>query len=217
SSADGTDQPRRLTAKPSRGGFLAPSSWSPDGSTILATLVESARNGRFFSIAIPSNPAALADPKALFRDDVIRGLPFFSPSGHAIAYVSLETGKPEVFACKWDGTAMVGRPLLVSAGGGMVPHWSGDGKHLYYQTAQEKVMEVNISEDPELRASAPSEVWDLSALRVARGDLGALMTILPDGRMLAVQRPEGEGNPTQINVVLNFPEELKARMRAAGK
>jgi len=70
---------------------------------------------------------------------------------------------------------------------------------------------------PQLRASAPTEVWDLGALRIARSALGSIIDILPDGRMLAVQRAEGEENPVQVDVVLNFPEELKQRMRAAGK
>jgi hypothetical protein len=61
------------------------------------------------------------------------------------------------------------------------------------------------------------EVWDFAALRIATSALGGVIDILPDGRLLAVQRGEGEGNPTRVEVVLNFAEELKARMRAAGK
>ncbi len=170
-----------------------------------------------YSVALPANPETLAEPRPLFGDGIPRGLPYFSPSGRAIAYTSYETGKPEIFVSKWSEGAVVGRPLLVSVGGGTFAHWSGDGTRLYYQTPREKVMAVSITESPELRASAPSEVWDLGALRVARGDLGGIITILPDGRLLAVQRPEGEGNPTQVSVVLDFPEELKVRMRAAEK
>jgi hypothetical protein len=215
-SADGTAPPRRIAARTTRTGFLAPVSWSADGSTLLTAWVEG-NTGHLYTIAIPTNPGGLAEPKPLFHDDVEQGVGAFSPSGHAIAYMSLETGKYEVFACKWDGKAPVGRPLLVSTGGGIVPRWSGDGKRLYYQTTQDKVMAVNFTEEPQLRASAPVEVWDLGALRVATSALGGLIDILPDGRLLAVQRGEGEGNPTRVEVVLNFAEELKARMRAAGK
>jgi hypothetical protein len=153
----------------------------------------------------------------LFSDGIQRWAAFFSPSGRAIAYSSLETGKLEIFVAKWDGHVPVGRPLLVSVGGGVLPRWSRDGKRLYYQTAQEKVMVVDITEQPELRVSTPSQAWDLGALRVARAETGALLDILPDGRMLAVQRSEVEGIPTRINVVLNFPDELKQRTSAAGK
>jgi hypothetical protein len=61
-------------------------------------------------------------------------------------------------------------------------------------------------------------VWDLAALHVptpAAG--GALYDLLPDGRAIVVQSGEGEENPTHFSVVLNFSQELKSRMRAAGK
>jgi len=216
SSVDGTAPARRIAASPSRTAFLPPSSWSPDGSTLLAVWIDG-NKAQISTIAIPTNPGVLVEPKPLFSDGIQRGTASFSPSGHVIAYASLETGKSEVFICKWDGKGLVGRPILASAGGGSVPHWSGDGKRLYYQTPQEKVMAVDITEGPQLRASAPAEVWDLSALRVATSPLGGVIDILPDGRLLAVQRAEGAGNPTRIEVVLNFAEELKARLRAAGK
>ncbi|HEY3156428.1 MAG TPA: hypothetical protein VGK76_07385, partial [Candidatus Eisenbacteria bacterium] len=214
-SADGTAPPRRIATSPTRTGFLPPTSWSPDGSTLLTIFVDG-NTTHIYAIAIPTNPGVLAEAKPLFSDGVQRGASAFSPSGHALAYVSLETGRFEVFVCKWDGKGPVGRPLLISAGGGSVPHWSGDGKRLYYQTTQEKVMAVDVTEEPQLRASAPVEVWDFAALRIATSALGGVIDILPDGRLLAVQRGEGEGNPTRVEVVLNFAEELKARMRAAG-
>jgi hypothetical protein len=47
--------------------------------------------------------------------------------------------------------------------------------------------------------------------------VGALYDILPDGRMLAVQSPEGEDVPTQAEVLLNITDEIEKRMHAAGK
>jgi serine/threonine-protein kinase len=215
--ADGNAPPRRVAAGLTRTGFLAPSSWSPDGSMLLAAWVDG--NAAYIhTVEIPKIPGTVAEPKPVFHDGVQRGLGEFSRSGRSVAYMSLETGKFEVFVSRWDGKRPVGRPLLVSAGGGFVPHWSANGKRLYYQTTQEKMMAVDIVEEPQLRASAPAEVWDLAELRVARStSLGAIISVLPDGRLLAVQKAEGEGNPTQVDVVLNFPEELKQRMRAAGK
>ena len=215
-SVDATAPPRRIAVKPGKSGFFAPSSWSPDGSTLLASLVDG-NVAHLWAIPIPASPEALAEPKPLFSDETPRYIASFSPTGRAIAYTSLETGRPEIFMCGWDGRGLVGRPLLVSVGGGLVPRWGPDGKRLYYQTAQEKVMAVDITEGPPLRASAPAEAWDLGALRIARSDLGALIDILPGDRLLAVQRAEGEGNPTRIDIVLNFPEELKARARTEGK
>jgi hypothetical protein len=71
---------------------------------------------------------------------------------------------------------------------------------------------------PSLKASQPRAVWDLVALRVAVGiPGGALYDILPDGRMLAVQDPEGGSVPTQGEILLNVTDEIEKRMHAAGK
>jgi eukaryotic-like serine/threonine-protein kinase len=217
SNADGLTPPRLLARRPSATGFLAPLSWSPDGSTILAVLVAGGDVPHGYTIAVPTNPGPPVEARPWGRDDTSQGPAYFSPSGHAIAYMSLDTGKFEILVSQWNGNAPVGRPLPVSIGGGVLPYWSRDGKRLYYQTQMEKVMAVDITEEPELRASAPSEVWDLGALRVAPGNLGTMMDLLPDGRLLAVQRGEDEGNPTRVNVVLNFPDILGQRMRAAGR
>jgi eukaryotic-like serine/threonine-protein kinase len=214
-SADGTSPPRRIVGRVA-GAVQPPSSWSPDGSTIIVNLVK-AGTPLLQTAVIPSNPESLAELKPMFHDEAPRGFGTFSPSGRSIAYLSLETGRPEVFVSGWDGRALVGRPVLVSVGGGITPRWERNGKKLYFQTPQEKVMAVDVVEGPPIRASAPVEVWDLEALRIARSDLGGVMDILPDGRLLAVQRGEGEGTPTRIDVVVNFPEEMKARFAAAKK
>ena len=65
---------------------------------------------------------------------------------------------------------------------------------------------VTITAEPVLRISEPRAsgiVWD--ELRVLGG------TIVPDGRFLVVQRGEEE-DQRQINVVLNWFEELKHRV-----
>ena len=203
--------PRRVAAAPTQGSSLIAASWSPDGSTILAM-----GGSNLYAIAIPAAPGTLSVPTPLFEDQAQRGVPSFSPDGRLIAYLSEETGTAETFVCRWDGHSVVGPPVQVSAGGGGIAKWSRDGKRLYYETSQSKLMAVDIAEAPVVHASSPVLAWDLDALRVAnfRG-VGHLFDLLPDGRLLAVQRAEGEGDPTQINVVLNFGEELKERMRAA--
>jgi len=139
-----------------------------------------------------------------------------SPDGRLIAYISEEMGKPDIYVCRWDGKAPAGRPLFVSTGGGLGPTWGRDGKQVYYLSPQNKVMAVQVAAAPQLQASPPSEVWDLDALRIPPSR-GRLYDMLPDGRLLAVQRAEGEDEPTRFDVVLNFFDEVKQKMRAAGK
>jgi Tol biopolymer transport system component len=53
----------------------------------------------------------------------------FSPDGKWLAYVSDETGKPEVYAASFPSGEGV---VQISKGGGMAPHWRRDGRELYY-------------------------------------------------------------------------------------
>jgi eukaryotic-like serine/threonine-protein kinase len=205
--------PRRVSGVPSASPSIVVTSWSPDGKTLLAS-----DRQRVCSIPVPDANGTLAQPAFLFHDDAARSIPTFSPDGRMIAYRSEETGATETFVSLWDGKDVVGTPLQVSVAGGGTPKWARDGKRLYYENPQSKLMSVDIAATPTLHASAPAQAWDLDALRVANFQgIGHLIDLLPDGRLLAVQRGSGEGEPTQINVVLGFAEELKERMRAADR
>jgi eukaryotic-like serine/threonine-protein kinase len=59
--------------------------------------------------------------------------PEFSPDGSRIAYVSTESGRPEVYVRSLSGS---GR-LQVSAAGGVSPRWSNDGQAIYYRFGDE--------------------------------------------------------------------------------
>jgi hypothetical protein len=133
-----------------------------------------------------------------------------------IAYVSEEMGKSDIYISRWDGKGPVGRSLLVSAGVGSAPSWGREGKQVYYKSPQNKLMAVQVAAVPELRATPPAEIWDLDALRIPAASI-RLFDILPDGQLLMVQRGEGEGELDRFDVVLNFSDEVKQRMRAAGK
>jgi hypothetical protein len=75
------------------------------------------------------------------------------------------------------------------------------------------MMSVSVERSPRLTASAPVLAWDLDALRVAED----LCAVLPDGRLLAIRKGQEEDEITRFDVALNFLEELKAKLRAAGK
>jgi len=152
-------------------------------------------------------------PPPLFEGGAEYGGGAFAPDGQSIAFVSDETGRREVYVCGWGSNAPAGDPLVVSEGGGEHPLWSRDGRRLYYRTPQNKIMSVSIATKPELTASVPSVAWDLDALRIA----DPLFDILPDGKLLGIQKAENEDEITRFDITLNFFEELKQRFAAAKK
>jgi serine/threonine-protein kinase len=200
--------PRRIVrAAPNQ--WMVPSSWSPDRSHLLCETTQ-LTPPKLFVAAVSPSATADVEAKPLFQDNAQRGHGSFSPDGKWITYQSDETGKPEVYVCAWAGQGIAGEPTLVSVDGGENPRWGPDGRRLYYVSNQEKLMSVTITTTPQLKASVPVEAWDLAALGVADN----LFDILPDGRLLAIQKGEGEGEITRFDLTLNFFDELKQRFAA---
>jgi hypothetical protein len=72
-------------------------------------------------------------------------------------------------------------------------------------------MTATIETKSGLSASTPVVVQDFKKLRVDSGG----WDILPDGRLVAIQKGEGEDDITVFNVVLNWMDELGERMSKA--
>ncbi len=137
-----------------------------------------------------------------------------SPDGTLAAYVSTETGQS---AEVWlhDFPVPTGK-RRVSFGGGQGPRWSPDGKTLYYWKGAggaDTLFSVAIERDPVV-VRQPEFV-------LAADIAGPLFNwdIHPDGEQFLVMVDDaggaatgGEPSPTRFLVVLNWFEELKARV-----
>ena len=89
----------------------------------------------------------------------------------------------------------------ISTEGGWGPAWAPNGRELFYREFDNKMMAVDIVTEPQFSAAKPRLLFE--------GRCGGY-DITPDGqRFLMMQRAGQESLPTQINVVLNWFEELK--------
>ena len=66
----------------------------------------------------------------------------FSPDGRWVAYVSNETGNPEVFVTRFPGPS---GKWPISAGGGDNPRWRADGRELYYIARNGMLMAATVN------------------------------------------------------------------------
>lgn len=65
-----------------------------------------------------------------------------APNGRYVAYVSDESGRPEVYVQPFpDG----GQRITVSTEGGQAPVWSRDGSELFYVDPAETLVAVDVS------------------------------------------------------------------------
>ena len=136
-----------------------------------------------------------------------------SPNGRFLAFASDETGQLEVHVAAFANGAIVGQSLPVSGGlGGDKPKWSHDSRRLFYRRVQrDRIMSVTIELAPVLTASAPVVAFDLEALRFD----DSAWSILPDNRLVGVQRGRGEDDPTSIQLILNWLETVRGRLPLA--
>lgn len=100
---------------------------------------------------------SLSDRKAtrLWEAAANLATPRWSPDGRWIAYVSDETGAPEVYVRSVSGG---GVPVRVSTAGGEFPYWRADGRELYYRVPDGAITAVAVRPGPKLTLSQPSVV-----------------------------------------------------------
>ena len=137
--------------------------------------------------------------------------PMFSPDGRWLAYVSNESGRYEVYVRPYPGP---GEKWQISSEGGRQPAWAHSGRELFYRIG-DKMMVVDVTTGPSFSAGKPRILFEGSYTHAA-GPAEVLFSnydISPDDqRLLMVQESDAAMAATQINVVLNWFEELKQKV-----
>jgi Tol biopolymer transport system component len=127
-----------------------------------------------------------------------------SPDGGRLAYVSDETGTPEVFV--QDLRSDAGR-VQVSAGGGDVPAWRPDGGELFY-LAGDRMMSARAAASADGALQPPVELFRTSTVTIdSMADYPRLYGVRPDGGAFLLAIPAREG-AAPITVVLGWQTEL---------
>ena len=125
-----------------------------------------------------------------------------SPDGKWLAYVSDESGQPEVFVQAMSDPS---NRAQVSSEQGTQPRWSGSSNELIF-LSKDRVMSVKFTPGAVLHPGKPVFLFedkrDWSGFDVA-----------PDGRLLVSLEAASNGAGNQINLVLGWFEELKQEQR----
>jgi eukaryotic-like serine/threonine-protein kinase len=210
-NADRSAAPERLDPKGTR---QSPVSFSPDGKFLTFDQKDGETDDDAWILPI----GGVAEPRPIARTKSGEGGAKFSPDGRWVAYSSTESGKPEIYVQPFPG---LGPKIQISNDGGTDPVWRRMGGELYYR-AGNKLMMVSVDlRGTELRASAPKMLFEghyyegTGASCEMGGPSSANYDVTPDGqRFLMVRDPTDQVAGTQVVVVLNWAEELKAKERA---
>jgi hypothetical protein len=191
--ASGAGAPKAVAS----GNAISPTDWSRDGRYILFQQVGDRRDVYALERATGRRITVAAGPFGQFDAR-------FSPDGHWIAYVSNESGRPEVYVQAFPPN---GGKWQISTTGGQQPAWSRGGKELDYLDPNGKLYAVSIAADGgRFDAGLPTALF--------QGPLGAAVSEFrhfdpaADGERFVFDPQAQQTEVTPITVVLNWTSEL---------
>ena len=203
--ADGSGAAERLTTSEN---FQMPGSWSPDGQ-LLAFSEADPTTG--FDIWV-LNLRGERKPRPFLQTPSNEYEPMFSPDGHWLAYGSDESGRNEIYVRPFPGP---GGKMQISTEGGVEPMWARNGRELFYRNG-DKMMVAEVETKPVFAASKPKLLFE-GHYEAGIFPFERDYDVSPDGqRFLMIKASEQESAATQLNVVLNWSDELR-RLAPPGK
>jgi len=216
--SDGAGEPQKLVEGPNR---VAGYSFSPDGRRLAYFEVNPDTGYDIWTlpldIADPNSPKP-GKPEPFLRTPFDELSPVFSPDGRWIAYRSTESGASEIYVRPAPRDASGSAPASggkwqISTGGGIFPLWAKDGRELFYEAADYRIMVVDYTVSGDSFVPGKPRLWsETQILNVGRLNLD----LAPDGKRFAVfPMPEnaelGKGS-VHVTFLLNFLDDLKRRM-----
>jgi eukaryotic-like serine/threonine-protein kinase len=203
--ADGTGETERLTTSENR---QFPGSWHPSGKFFAFTELGNDTNIMILPMeGSESSGWKPGKPEAFVNTPFVQTYPEFSPDGRWLAYMSVESGRFEVYVRPHPGP---GAASQVSSDGGIFPAWSRTGRELFYRALDERIMVAPYTVAGDEFVAEKPRVW--SEGRFARGlPRTRPFDLHRDGERFAViQRPQAaETEQSKVVFILNFFEHLR--------
>ena len=202
-NADGTGEAELLLTDRDA-TTLVPNSWARDeGTLVVMRRIESTNS--MMLLPVEGEPALEPLLESAFNE-TRSGV---SPDGEWIAYQSDRAGRSEIYVERFPD---LGDRQLVPTDGGQQPRWSPDGQELFYlDPGASRLMVVPITTGSELTVGSPRTLVEAPVFDFAAR---SAYDVAPDGRIVIILLPPrtSVGASPQIHVVLNWTEELKARV-----
>ena len=184
-----------------------PGSWSPDGKALVFGEISQATAADIWALRFDGD----RKPQPLLASPANEGNAKLSPDGRWLAYTSDESGRSETYVQPFPQS---GRKWQVSTDGGDEPVWSRNGRELFY-TNGDRLMAVDVTTQAIFSVGSPRLLFQGRYAHSTTSSAG--YDVSPDGRrFLRVQPIEPDPPNNQINVVINWFEELK-RIAPVGK
>jgi Tol biopolymer transport system component len=167
-----------------------PTDWSPDGRHIIIL-----RDPGLFLLSLTGGGKAMP----LVTNPGGRRARF-SPDGKWISYESNESGRYEIYIQSFPPS---GDRVQVSVNGGDSAWWRSDGKELFFNSPDRKLMAVDVKLGAKLEAGVPHALFEVPGVI----SNGRFVASLDGNRFLMPIQFQDELEP--LTVIVNWPSILK--------
>jgi serine/threonine protein kinase len=182
-----------------------PTSWSPDGKSLLYFTGGGPRSELFLLPLTPDRPREPLKPQPFLNTSFNEMFGQFSPDGRWVVYSSDLSGQSEIYVTPFSRPSERHR---ISPNGGGRPRWRRDGKELYYAALDGKLMatETRISET-NVEAGPPHALLTITGYSPFAA--GYPYEISADGQRILTSIPVGDAAIQPVTLVQNFTGALK--------
>jgi len=171
----------------------SPSGFSPDGKLLLFDRLNATATQRdVWSIALDGP----AEPQPVLEGPFMKSMAEVSPDGRWVTYASNEGGRSGVFVRPFprgDGRWQVSAPY------GTEPHWSADGREIYFRS-DGWLHAVAVDTRQGFSAARPERLFN----RIAFGGNPRTYSVSPSGKFLVGRTRDVEAPPRRIYFDLGF-------------
>ena len=184
-----------------REGSQYPTSWTRDGQLLLYDDgAEAAPNSSDIWL-LPTS----GTPRPLIATPHEERAARVSPDGRWVSYHSDESGRLEVYVRPFPNVN--GGKWLVSTAGGRRPVWSRSGRELFYALGSSLMRVPIATRGAEFVAGSPEALFS-GPFDLTTTDF----SVAPDSTAFIMVESDPSARPTQVRVVINWREELAARL-----
>jgi serine/threonine protein kinase/WD40 repeat protein len=188
--------------------YKVPGSWSPDGKVLAFSLQDQATGWDIWVQKLDGDGKS----RPLLQSPANEGGPMFSPDGRWLAYESDESGRVEVYVRPFPGP---GSKWQISTEGGTEAIWARNGRELFYRSG-DKMMVAAVETRTTFSAAKPRLLFE-GHYEAGMYTFQPNYDVAPDGQRFLMIRETEQKSGTQINVVLNWFEELKQKVPTGKK
>jgi serine/threonine-protein kinase len=205
-------EPWRLFWKPSDGseeeeillhaerGDQEPYGWSSDGKVLLYQDITAATGQDVWALSLDGDRG----PRPVLQTRVAEVDARLSHNDRWLAYASNESGRFEVYVQPFAGS---GGKWQISSEGGREPVWAHNDREIFYRSG-DRMMVVPVVTEPSFQVSGSQSLF--------QGPYQIATTVSPsydvtpdDQRFLMIRPSASQSSVSDLNVVLNWTEELK--------